>query len=288
MSKKVKLNLLAFATVFIWATAFPLTKIAGEYLSAYSLGALRCAVAAVVLIFIGKLKHIRKPHSKADAGYLFIAGLMGFALYLIFFNTGIQTLSSATSSIIIAATPIITAIGARKLYKEKIRPVGWLCIFTAFAGVVIMLLWNGVLSINIGILWTAGAAVVFCIYNLMNRRLSGKGYTALEIVTYCMISSAVILAGFLPQAVAQLADANIQIYLLVLYLGAMPSATAYLLWAKASSYAEKISEVTNYMFVTPLLSTLLGFLLLSEIPDPGTVIGGIIILVSVICFNLKK
>ena len=41
------------------------------------------------------------------------------------------------------------------------------------------------------------------------------------------------------------------------------------------------------MFVTPLLSAVMGFLMLKEIPDMGTFIGGIIIITSVVFFSYK-
>ena len=89
---------------------------------------------------------------------------------MITFNTGILTLTSATSSIIIAVTPILTAIVASNLYKEKIKPIGWAAIAAAFIGVLILLLWEGVFSINIGLIWTVGAAIVFCGYNIIQSR----------------------------------------------------------------------------------------------------------------------
>ncbi|MBR5590256.1 MAG: EamA family transporter, partial [Anaerotignum sp.] len=73
----------------------------------------------------------------------------------------------------------------------------------------------------------------------------------------------------------------------LLYLGAFPSATAYFLWGKAMSFAERTSEVTNFMFVTPLLSTIMGFIILREVPNAGTFIGGAIIIISIIVFNLR-
>ena len=45
--------------IFIWASAFPLTKIAQEHFSANSLGFLRCAIAATFLLLIGQIRHIR-------------------------------------------------------------------------------------------------------------------------------------------------------------------------------------------------------------------------------------
>lgn len=283
--RKVKLNILAFCTVLIWATAFPVTKMINGEFSPDVLGLIRCTVGAVTLIILGLITKIRKPVSGKAVIWLFFSGLLGFALYLIFFTTGISTLTSATSSIVIAATPIMTAVGASMIFHDKIRPAGWVCIFMAFIGVVVLLLWDGALSINVGVLWTLAAALVFCIYNLMNRHLSGMGHTAMEIVTYSMIFGALVMMIFLPQTVTELGQASGSAIALAVYLGVAPSAIAYLLWAKASEYAERTSEVTNYMFVTPLLATLMGFILLGELPSLGTLIGGAIIIASVILFN---
>ena len=206
---------------------------------------------------------------------------------MITFNTGILTLTSATSSIIIAVTPILTAIVASNLYKEKIKPIGWAAIAAAFIGVLILLLWEGVFSINIGLIWTVGAAIVFCGYNIMTRKLSAMGYNALEIVTYSMICGAILLGFWAEDGLHQLAGASMSHIIALIYLGALPSATAYFTWGKAMSYAERTSEVTNFMFVTPLLSTIMGFIILHEVPNAGTFIGGAIIIISIVVFNLK-
>lgn len=286
MSQKLKVNMLGFFTVFLWASAFPLTKVAMDHYTPNALGFVRCAVAAIFLLIIGILNHIRKPQKK-DIPWFFLSGGLGFTLYMITFNTGIQTLTSATSSIIIATTPIMTAVVSSKCYGEKINKLGWFTIALAFIGVLILLLWDGVFSINIGLIWTICAAIVFCGYNILNRKLSSMGYTALEIVTYSMFCGAILLAVFSPQGVSQVITAEPKHILSVIYLGAMPSALAYFLWGKAMYLAEKTSEVTNFMFVTPLLSTALGFMLLKEIPNMGTFIGGAIIILSIILFNLK-
>ena len=67
----------------------------------------------------------------------------------------------------------------------------------------------------------------------------------------------------------------------------MPSATAYLLWSKAFSIANKTSDVTNFQFLTPLLSTAMGFAMLGEIPSAATIIGGLLIVASITVFGLK-
>lgn len=285
-SEKKKVFGLSFLSVFLWASAFPLTKVAQQQFTSIPLGFLRCTVAAIFLIIIGKCCHIRLPQKK-HIPLFFVSGGLGFTGYMITFNTGILTLTSATSSIIIAVTPILTAIVASNLYKEKIKPIGWAAIAAAFIGVLILLLWEGVFSINIGLIWTVGAAIVFCGYNIMTRKLSAMGYNALEIVTYSMICGAILLGFWAGDGLHQLAGACMSHIIALIYLGALPSATAYFTWGKAMSYAERTSEVTNFMFVTPLLSTIMGFIILHEVPNAGTFIGGAIIIISIVVFNLK-
>lgn len=285
-SEKKKVFGLSFLSVFLWASAFPLTKVAQQQFTSIPLGFLRCTVAAIFLIIIGKCCHIRLPQKK-HIPLFFVSGGLGFTGYMITFNTGILTLTSATSSIIIAVTPILTAIVASNLYKEKIKPIGWAAIAAAFIGVLILLLWEGVFSINIGLIWTVGAAIVFCDYNIMTRKLSAMGYNALEIVTYSMICGAILLGFWAEDGLHQLAGASMSHIIALIYLGALPSATAYFTWGKAMSYAERTSEVTNFMFVTPLLSTIMGFIILHEVPNAGTFIGGVIIIISIVVFNLK-
>ena len=285
-SEKKKVFGLSFLSVFLWASAFPLTKVAQQQFTSIPLGFLRCTVAAIFLIIIGKCCHIRLPQKK-HIPLFFVSGGLGFTGYMITFNTGILTLTSATSSIIVAVTPILTAIVASRLYKEKIKPIGWAAIAAAFIGVLILLLWEGVFSINVGLIWTVGAAIVFCGYNIMTRKLSAMGYNALEIVTYSMICGAILLGFWAGDGLHQLAGASTSHIIALIYLGALPSATAYFTWGKAMSYAERTSEVTNFMFVTPLLSTIMGFIILHEVPNAGTFIGGAIIIISIVVFNLK-
>lgn len=285
-SEKKKVFGLSFLSVFLWASAFPLTKVAQQQFTSIPLGFLRCSVGAIFLIIIGKCCHIRLPQ-KRHIPLFFVSGGLGFTGYMITFNTGILTLTSATSSIIVAVTPILTAIVASRLYKERIKPIGWAAIATAFIGVLILLLWEGVFSINVGLIWTVGAAIVFCGYNLLTRKLSAMGYNALEIVTYSMICGSILLGFWAGEGLHQLAGASMSHIIALIYLGALPSATAYFTWGKAMSYAERTSEVTNFMFVTPLLSTIMGFIILHEVPNVGTFIGGAIIIISIVVFNLK-
>lgn len=287
MKQGLKTNLFALATVLIWASGFPLSKIAMDHFDPGVLGFLRCAIAAAVLLIIGGIKKIRLPQKNTDILWFLSAGASGFGLYLLLFNMGIKTLTSATSSLVVSLAPVLTAVAAAKLYREGIKPLGWCMIGLAFAGVVILLLWDGLFSFNAGLLWTLAATVIFSGYNLISRKLSAKGYTPLEIAFYGVFCGALILCFYLGRGITELPGATLPQLLSLIYLGIFPSGLAYFFWGAALSLTERTSEVTNYMFITPLLSALLGFLLLGEIPTAGTFIGGGVIIISIIIFNLK-
>lgn len=286
MDKKLKVNLLGLITILFWALAFPFSKLAMQYFSPFSLGFLRVCIATIVLIIIGFCNKIRKPKIK-DLGLLFLSAACGFGIYLFVFNKGIQTISSASSSIIIALTPILTAIESSKIYGEKINKLGWFSMLTAFVGVLIMMLWDGVFSIDTGILWTLCASILFSVYNNLNRHLSMKGYRGIEIVTYSMAFSILILSPFYKDAYTEIMVAPVKYIGVLLILSIFSSAIAYFLWSIALTIADNTSEVANYSFLTPFFATLLGNIILGELPNTGTLIGGLIIILSMVVFSKR-
>ncbi|MCI9596565.1 MAG: DMT family transporter [Firmicutes bacterium] len=287
MNSKIKMNLYAFLTVLIWGSGFPFTRMIGDQISSYSLGFIRCFLSAAVLLAIGKVIRIRKPFCGKDLLWFFLSGALGFSLYFTLFSMGLETISSATGSIITAMTPILVAIAAMKLYSERINWIGWISIFCAFGGVVILLLWNGVLSINMGAAWMLLSAIAFAGYNLLNRKFAKSGYTDLEVATYSAVFGAIQTLVFLPRTIQDVLHADAASNLSAVYLGAVAGAAAYYLWSKALALADRTSEVTNYLFVNPLIAAVIGFLMLREMPDLGTLVGGVIIIISVVLFSTK-
>lgn len=287
MKNTTKSAIFALITVLVWSSAFPITKYASSAFSPNVLGLLRCGVASVILLVIGFFNRIKAPKKLLHLPLFFLCGAFGFGLYMIFFNSGMLTMSSAGSSLIIATAPVLTAIGAFLFYREGIKPLGWCAIATAFLGVSILFVSDiakGGLGGASGILWIMAAAIVFCCYNLMTRKLLSLGYTAMECVTWSMVCGTVLLLPFLPEAIGQIGDASASAILATLYLGAMPSAISHLFWNAAMALALRTSDVANYQFLTPLFSTVMGFAILGEVPGPLTVLGGLIILVSIVVF----
>lgn len=273
----------AIVTIVFWSLAYVLTRLTLQYFSAFSLGFLRYLVASAALAVMAVATKMQFPRKK-DLPWFLAAGGVGFFFYMIAFNQGQATVTAATGSVVIATVPVITALFARFVYAEKLAAHQWCAIAVEFAGVAVLTLMNGAFSVNTGLLWLFLAALALSLYNLLQRKLT-KTYTALQASTYSILLGTCLLAVFAPSAIREASRAPAVQYLYVAVLGICSSALAYVSWAKAFSKAKKTSQVSNYMFVTPFLTSVLGFLLTGEVPDRATLIGGSIILLGVFLFN---
>lgn len=276
----------ALTTIVFWALAFVFTRLALQYFDVYTLSFLRYLSASLTLLVIIYFMKINKPKKEDFVTYLFSGGI-GFFIYVILFTKGTGMVSSATGSIVIAMVPIFTALLASFFYNEKLKTYQWCAIGIEFIGIVVLTLMNGTFSVNEGILWLLVAALCLASYNILQRKLT-KTYSALEASTYSIFVGTVFLCVFLPSSIEPTIHAPAEQIIYVLILGIFSSALAYIAWAKAISLAEKTTYVTNYMFVTPFLTTILGFVMMGEVPDKSTILGGIIILSGLFLFNKEN
>lgn len=273
----------AIITIIFWSLAYVLTRLTLQYFSAFSLGFLRYLIASATLVFVAVLTKMKLPR-RGDLPWFLAAGGVGFFFYMIAFNQGQATVTASTGSVVIATAPVITALLARFVYGEKLRPFQWAAILIEFLGVVVLTLMNGVFSINTGLLWLILASLTLSAYNLLQRKLT-KAYTALQTSTYSIFFGTFLLAVFAPASFQEAAHAPAVQYLYLAVLGICSSAIAYVSWAHAFSKSAKTSQVSNYMFITPFLTSILGFVIAGEVPDRATLIGGGIILIGVLIFN---
>ena len=275
----------AAITIIFWSLAYVFTRLALQVFSTFSLGFLRYLIASAALIVIALVTRMKPPHVR-DLPLFALSGAVGFFLYMICFNQGQSTVTAATGSVVIATVPVITALFARFLYGEQLRPLQWTAIAVEFMGVAVLTLLNSSLSLNSGLFWLILAALELSGYNLIQRKLT-KRYTALQASTFSIFFGTLLLAVFSSAALREVAHAPAIQFVYLGVLGIGSSAIAYVSWAKAFSKAKQTSQVSNYMFITPFLTSIFGFLFAGEIPDTATVIGGGIILLGVLLFNLS-
>ena len=275
-------HLYATITVIFWALGYVLTGVLLRHFSATGLAFLRFMLASFVLFIVVIVLKIPPP-KKNDIPLFIYSGLCGFTLYMLAFNLGNVMVSTATGSILVATAPIWAAVLAVIIYHEKLTKLQILSIVVEFAGILTLTLNEDGFSLNMGVLWLLLAAFVLSFFNLLQRRLT-KEYTGLQTSIYSIFCGTALLAVFLPTSIPQLFTASTEELILLGVLAVFPSSLAYICWSKAFEFAQSTTQVTNYMFVTPLIATFFSFLINNEIPDPRSIIGGLIILSGLILF----
>ena len=286
MEKSTKAKIYAGITILLWATVFIFTKAGLRYYDAETLAVIRYILASAGLIVLIFIKKIKKPDLK-DIPLFLILGFLGFAFYIITFNRGMVTLNSSTSSVILACSPIIASVLSGIFLKEKVSIFGWMSIITSFLGITVLTLWEGVFKFNTGICWILLSAVLVATYNVSLRKVTEK-YTGMEVAVYSMLAGTLLLIIYLPASILKIGSMNSVSFFVVIWLAIPGTVIAYIFWSMALEVADTTGEVTNFMFITPFLATIMGIIFLGEKLTVATVTGGILILSGVIGYSKYK
>ena len=284
--KKLTARHCAFIGIFFWATAFVLTKVVLKEVDAMSLGVLRYFFASIIVIFILIKKKISFPNLKDIPAFIF-AGFSGYAGYIVLFNIATVLSSPSTLSVINALAPAITAIIAYFMFNEKIKLIGWIAMGISFCGILVLTLWNGTLTINKGVLYMLLGCFLLSTYNISQRYLTKK-YSSFSVSMYSLLIGGILLVIYSPHSIANIPNISSSSLILIIYMAIFPSIISYFFWTKAFELAKSTTEVTSFMFATPVLATILGMIILGDIPKLSTIIGGVIIISGMILFNKTK
>jgi len=285
MSNQVRSVIAAMVTILTWSAAFPVTRFLLEFYSPGAIMVLRFILASVILIAIGIIKKIKLPEVK-DLPLFFTLGIFGVFAYNFFFNTGSVHVVSGVSSFIVAASPMFTVFWARLFLKESVRPIVWFGVALSFCGLMlVMFSQTGGIALNIGVLLLIGAAISSSILNVTQRVLVRK-YTALEATTYSMIIGTLCMLIYLPAGIAELRVSTLPANLALIFMAVFPAVVAYIAWGYALSKAEKTANVTVFLYLSPFLASLIGFLWLGETFSIWSFLGGAVIIGGMVLTNI--
>lgn len=271
----------AFAiTILLWASAFPAIKLALTDFKAENLSALRLLIAAIILLIVGVIKKVKLPDMK-DLPFIILLGFCGFTIYHTALSFGEYFVSAGVASLIVSTTPIFAAILATFFLKENFSKLAWTGSIIAFLGVALISLGNGeqINAMVIGIILVIIASVGESIYFVFQSKYLAK-YGFFPLTIYTIIAGALFTVIFLPQAFIDMSNAHVSSIISVIYLGAFPTVIPYFALAYTIQKIG-VSDATISLYLTPAVSLILSYFMLSEVPTITAIIGGIITLIGV-------
>lgn len=244
------------------------------------LALLRFATASAVFAVFAVASRMPLPR-KADLPYLAACGFIGISVYHVALNFGEMRVASAAAAVIIASSPIFTALLARTYLKERVTLAKAAGIGLAFAGVLAIAFGeSGSLSFEPASLLILLAAVAYAVFAVMGKRPLAV-YSSLQFTAVSVWFGTVPLLVFAPGLVRALAHATPSAVWSGVYLGVFPGAIAYVLW----TYALKRMPVTSlavFLNAQPVNAAVIAWLWMGEVPSALTVVGGAVALLGVV------
>lgn len=283
-------HVLALVTAAVWGSTFVSTKILlANGLSPAQIMVIRFSIAYLLILLLSHRPLFSRKLS--DELLMIGAGITGGSLYFLAENSALIYTQASNVAIIIAVTPLLTAIAAHFFSRgERFSRTLATGSVIALAGVVLVVL-NGrfVLHLNPkGDLLTIAAAVLWALYSIIIARLQRRYsslfitrkvffYGIVTLLPYLFIHEAALDFGLLlrPAVIGNL-----------LFLGLIASFACYWAWNAAIARIGSVNA-SNYLYLNPVVALITSAIVLDERITVTALIGTALIMLGVaVCEKL--
>ena len=280
--------LLILANV-LWACSYVAAKYVLRDISANMMNALRMMIAAMVLLplLIARRKDLNL--TRRDLPQLALLAVIGIVLAKTFEFWGLAFSSASDVALLITSESIFTAVLSWILLRERFKLLTVFALLIGMFGVYLIVERSLVPNIPSGggSLRILGDVLVIvglvceAFYTVRGKSLLVK-HPPLLITAAAIVGSALV---WIPIAGGEVLYSgwhplSITAWLGLGWLAIMSTVVAYLAWFKGLEKIEG-SAAASTLFVQPLLGTILAIVLLNDQILPTTIIGGLLIIVSV-------
>ena len=267
-----------------WAGNFIVVKGAIGILPPIGFTFLRYCVAAVTLLVLLRWREgaIRLPHG--DIIRIGLLGIVGFGCYQILWPVALQSIPAGDSALLIAATPVITAVLAMSIGADTPNAVKLAGALVSFSGVALVVAAGEGLDLRssvVGDVLTLLAAGCWAVYSVFGATVLRR-HSPLVTTTWAIVAGTLFIAPF---GIAQLVTTPISgvglpIFLAILYSGTLAAGVANVVVLHGVKLLGP-TRVTALQFLIPPLAVVMAAIFLNEPIRPIQVIGGAIILAGV-------
>lgn len=284
---------LAFVA-FVWGGTFIAGRAVAQEMPAIVAATARFAVAAMLLVLLawrmeGGLPRLSRSQMLATAAL----GLTGIFLYNLCFFGALGNIPAGRAALFIALNPIVTALAAALILRERLTSRKWAGIALAFTGAAIVITRGDLAgamhditqSLGIGELLMLGCVFSWAAYTLIGRRaltnlspLVATTYAALWGLLFLSIGGATQLGDMDWQSV------TLKSWAAVVYLAAFGTVIGFV-WYYDGVKAIGPSRASVFNNLVPVFGVALAAIILGEAVLISMVVGGLLVVAGVTLTN---
>ena len=275
-------------TVLVWGFNFPVLKAALAVMHPHAMNVFRLTVSALVLGGLYAAQQRKAGESffaplRRHGWPLFGMGLLGYFFYQFVFIVGIDKTTAGSAALIMASSPLWTAVIGRLFQFDFLRPAAWLGLMTTLVGAGVIVL-GSTKEIDFTDDTFAGnaiimaAAVLWGSYTAFNKPLSRRA-TPISISFLGLFFALPLLYALgLPYFdTVQWDGVNGWIWLAIVFSGGLSTGLVVVFWNSAVKHVGP-SHTAAFGNLVPIIALFSGALFLGEQITLAQVAGGALIL----------
>ena len=225
---------------------------------------------------------LRSAVRTRDWGLIALLGLLGNTLFHALLVSGVHRTSPGHAAIIVALSPILSALLARLFYAEPVGARRVAGILLGFAGVALIVARGSRgMSSALGDLLCFGASLAWALYTVVGKPLLARA-TPLAVTTWATLIGVVPLLPFGVPGLHEVRWSELSLgqWLLLAYLSAGTIALANLLWYVALARTAT-TRVVGFSFLIPLIATTIAILAGQDTLTASLALGALAVLAGV-------
>jgi len=267
----------------VWGCSFIFIKLGLEFLTPFGVAFVRCALGAITLLIVVKIKRIKLPSDKSTWRKLWILAMLLNVIPGILFAYAEVHVTSVLAGIINATTPLATLIVMLVAFREeKLKIEQIIGLIIGAVGVMVVLgIWQGVGENQLtGVIALLIAVTCYGIsFPYTVRNIIPLGLKPEAAATTQLIMAAITLLPFYLFDGISRDYYRPATFLAMLALGILGSGIAYI-WNFSIIAAAGSSIASSVTYLTPVVAIIVGWVFLGEALSWYEPVGALLVIIG--------
>ena len=292
MKIKILPHIALFAVNLIYALNYSIAKdVMPDYIGPSGFILLR-VIGGSFLFFLTYIFFIKEKVNSSDIVRLIFCGLFGVAINQLFFFEGLNLTTPINAAIIMTVSPILVIVFSAIIIKEKITIRKIFGIFLGLTGAATLILKSGAISLDndyfIGNFLVFVNATSYSIYLVIVKGLMTK-YNPITVMFYVFSFGLIFVFPF---GISELSNVSLEIFTLEIFLkvGFVVICTTFLAYLFNAFALKSLnpSVVSIYIYLQPVLATVIAIILKSDSLDLIKIISSVFIFSAVFLVSMSS